>query len=945
MRKKTKYRSRLLDSAVVFFCLFSAIFFALKFWQDLNAFTTRGDKKSVGTISFKQRVTQRKFDDRVVWERISQGAKLYYGDTIRTADLAQAVIQLEDGTVIDLAENTMIQLLYDKSGALQISVDGGGIHVDSSLASSDVALKLDDGSIVSVDAGTTLSAVSDSKNGIRNVEVTGGSAVVTTESGHSASLSIGESVNIEKGSEIQKNPITVLYPPKNLKLLDIGGQKIPVRFSWSASGLGSEDGGEVVTLQTSFEKDFSSRVDEIFVSEGNSTELTVNKSLYWRIFSESTKDRPVEGKILFDSIDVIHAITPASGEQFGYRNSLPKLNFRWNGNTYAEKYRFSVSATPDMNSPVLEFETTSTFVSIDSLSEGSYWWQVTPYYSLNGIGYAGASRISDFRIVKNALVQNPKLSLPADNAKFTRRKNLSLNFGWKSEVKEAEFNIFIARDKDFTDIAFTSPVHENKFSHEFDASVLEEGLYFWKVVRAPLDSDDILLESDVRSFSVEKYIPEENRLLYPPENFSTEEAMLQNLSFMWRLSDDYKEISSSNPKGSAVSLLQISKNKDFSSLEQEISVDSMSYFGLRLKTGSYWWRVGVKSQDGSVSGLTDARLLTVSANLAPPVIIAPLANDEIIVYGNKKISVKWNEVRDADSYLLKVVSLDSLSGEKSVVYTSSLRSLSEQIALSEGKYEAQLFSVSDSSQLGSQVMSAGSSVQFSVRHPVAVSLLSPSDGSSMSGLMALRSPVTFSWAEKTDRADSYQFILSRQQKNGTKKIVESIKTKKKSVSFERLSSGVYYWRVKASTSDGIPLDSEERRFTIENVDFLPAATLVSPKEDAVFGSEYFKANRKIVFEWKKVPDATEYSFALYKKNADGSLKTVYKKKNLTETSVLLQELSMLDIGTFVWNVTAYRYADDGFEEQKGKVASGSFKIDFELPKQVETKKPKTFYGE
>ena len=59
----------------------------------------------------------------------------------------------------------------------------------------------------------------------------------------------------------------------------------------------------------------------------------------------------------------------------------------------------------------------------------------------------------------------------------------------------------------------------------------------------------------------------------------------------------------------------------------------------------------------------------------------------------------------------------------------------------------------------------------------------------------------------------------------------------------------------------------------------------------------------------------------------------------------LKDLSLLDIGDFEWNVTAYSHARDGFEEQKSKVATGNFKIEFALPGKVQTIDPGKLYGE
>ena len=79
--------------------------------------------------------------------------------------MAQAILTLTDGTVIDLGENTMIQVGSSSSGGIQISIDGGDIQIDSTGAKNALDVKLGDGSVVNVDAGSSLAAKSDSETG------------------------------------------------------------------------------------------------------------------------------------------------------------------------------------------------------------------------------------------------------------------------------------------------------------------------------------------------------------------------------------------------------------------------------------------------------------------------------------------------------------------------------------------------------------------------------------------------------------------------------------------------------------------------------------------------------------------------------------------------------------------------------------------------------------
>ena len=59
----------------------------------------------------------------------------------------------------------------------------------------------------------------------------------------------------------------------------------------------------------------------------------------------------------------------------------------------------------------------------------------------------------------------------------------------------------------------------------------------------------------------------------------------------------------------------------------------------------------------------------------------------------------------------------------------------------------------------------------------------------------------------------------------------------------------------------------------------------------------------------------------------------------------LRKLSVLDVGNFEWNVTAFSYAKDGYEERRSPVAKGSFSIKFEAPKQITIDNASRMYSE
>ena len=868
-----------------------------------------------------------------MWERLSQNAPLYNGDIIRTSELASAVIHFEDGTDLNLSENTMVQIFYDTENGLQISVDGGDIQVDSSSQSTAVSVRLDDGSVVNVGAGSSLAAKADA-TGARNVEVKSGIASLVTETGQTTSLLNGESVSIENGGEIVRNPITITSISRDMRVLNIDGQQRPVTLVWNAANAdGAEDG---VIVQTSLSKDFSELLSDQTVTDASSYTITTPASgiLYWRVFTVETADKPAAGKITVQPLSAIKLSSPSDAGEVRYRTGTPRVMFRWEGNSFAEYYRLTVSSTPDLRTEPVVVDAADTFVSLDSLGEGTWYWQIEPYYSVNGIGFAGASEIHSFSIIKNEFIAAPSLTIPADKANISYRDTISTTFMWKSDIRDASYQLLIARDSSFASLVYEETTTALRLQKDFTPEELPDGNYWWKIIRSSGNIDDVTPESETRQFTVARYIPQQNKLTYPSDGARIEQNKLSSVKFTWKLGDDYK-----NTK--AQSVIQISRSQNFATLVMERSTDSLQLDGIQLEEGTFWWRMGARLESGAVEGYTAANSFTVLGQLMPPLVTTPASGGEMLSTGSSPLEFKWTEVKGADYYNVRIYDVD----DNLVAQNSSVKETSARFTLPSGKYVLRVQSVIAETANDTARYSEFSNRSFTVRRPDAITLVSPAANSRIDGLTAIRKPTVFIWAPGQDTATSYQFVLSRQNADGSLRVVEQKTVTGTTVSISRITPGTYSWRVNASSAGGYAIDSDAAALTVSAIPALSKPQLSSPAHNTVLGASYFKTNRSITFSWKPVTGATSYSFVLYRINANGTRTAVQTNRRLTATSVQVTDLSKLDVGTFVWEVTAFAHASDGYEERRSEVSSATLKIDFAAPQQVETVDPGRLYGE
>ena len=938
MQKKVK--SRLLDVLIVVLCLSVFTISIRSFWMDLNSSSTRKDKEEIATIEFKRKIAQRKFNDRVVWERLQQNSPLYDYDIIRTADDAAATVTFKDGTVLELHENTMLQVSYTEEG-LQISVNDGNIEVDTTSATETkkVALSMENGSVLKLDSGSKISAVSDSGSGDNSFKLQSGNATVTTktENGKQSAvqtITSGETVKVAASGEVRKEPLTVTSISSETKLLAFNNEKtMPVKLAWNTSDAYENKN---IKIETSLTKDFSKIEKSYSVADKNYVNLQspIGK-LYWRAYPEGEIEQAASGRITVDSVKKVVAVSPAKDSLFSYRKDteLPKVSFSWQGNDYADHYKLEVSKSQDLSNPVYAEEINSTQFTVKNLSEGTYFWRVTPYYKVQSIGYGESTGVASFAIEKREELQPPRLAIPAAGGKLTFNpvKENQVTFQWKSDVKTADYKLQVSNKKDFSTLVYEKESTKTRITDNFTLESLPAGSYYWKVVRTSAE-DDSPMSSEIRRFIVEKYIPGETKLIYPPENYAAESSKVRTTAFMWKLAADYEE-------ANVQSVVQISPSLKFDRDTKEFSTEEQSLKDVSLVAGSYYWRVGVKTA-GSDMTYTSPRALTVLGQLGRPAIISPAADSTMSIPADNQIKVSWTAVPEADYYKLKVYD----SSEKLVAEIGSTKQTSASVPLSSAAtYKCTVQAYTEETELSPRRSGKTAAVNFTLRAVMPVQLMAPANNARIQGLTALRTPTVLSW-KQGDKIEKSQLVLRKLQANGTYKTVQTIDNPRNQIRLERLEPGTYKWTIKASGAGGVSLNGATNTFVITAIPELQAPQLRFPTNGGVIGADYLRENRNITFTWANVEGATEYKFVLYQKNINGTLKKLYEQKTGRATELKYKDLASLDVGEFEWNVTAYSYAPDGYEEQKGKASTGNFKIDFALPGKVQTIDPGKLYG-
>ena len=841
-------------------------------------------------------------------------------------------MRFEKGAEVSLAENTMIQIFEGKDGELKFAVSGGNFTVDTTESSSTVKIDLGNGSVVNLEKGSRLSA--SNENGNNSIIIQKGTGSILTDNGEEEFITSGESIRIDESGKRSKIPVSVTNLATVQKIIVFDGRNETIDFNVKAD---SEVSNECINFEVSSDVDFKNIDYKLAVPSDMKVKLAAEKgTFYYRVYEDENIHEAYTGKVIVELVKQPRLISPVSGFTFQSVNVMPEINFVWDCGVYSDFCRLEIYDENDVNNPVVSQEFTGASAKITSLNEGKYFWKVVPHYSVNDVGFNDSIAVQHFSIVRDQIKLSPELSVPAmgTNITLTQDKKEIL-FACKSDAKNSSYRFEVSKDKNFNDKPVYSVTDESvRIAVPFSISDLPAGQYFWRVVR--IDEKQKEFFSTVRDFTVSEFIPKNTELVFPPENFGVESIRLGTVQFIWKLSDSIDKLKTQ-------SVIEISNDNDFTSNVKQIKTDGISYSGISMPEGSYFWRVkAVNVEDGTEIVKTQSRVIHVLKPLDTPDVISPAENSVLSLYTNDSVKLEWKEVTDSDYYNVKV--FDSESKEMLAEY-DSVKANSINVLLPSDKsisFKVQAFT-EEKGNIPARASNA-SERKFTIESAKKIQLATPLNNSRIDGLAAIRNPVKFTWIEGSGTKNK-EFVLTRFYPDGTSKVVSSVKNPSDSVSVNRLAPGSYRWTVNAVNKNGVSVAPDVSYvFTVTAVPPVSPVKIESPVNNFVVDVPYLRNNRNIIFSWKAISGVTDYDFVLYQKNSNGTLRRIINE-NIKSPSYTLSDLRVLDVGKFEWHVTAYVHAADGFEIQKSPVVISEFEVNFDLPDTVKTIDPGRMYAE
>lgn len=919
MKRNTKSREN--NTLFILLCLLTAGFATYQFYKSLTMSLTKLNETPIATITFKHRTAQRRFTDRVVWDRLRQNSPVYNGDLIRTAEGSEATVYFSDGNIMDLNENTLAQLYLNKKTGAAVQVNGGTIKVKT--ASS--GMKITSGKTTLTVAGKSAVTAEKGENDSFSVQVGSGNALVSS-GGTQSAVQKGEAVVLaEENAVPRKASFSVINPSQDAKFLSYVKQEMRVPFSFSYS---EKTPAESVVVETSSDVTFTDAEKHTFNSIQSVSVVSGAGSTWWRVFLNGSETPAASGKytVLYAPVPV--PVVPAQDDVVTYGTKNPDIRFIWTDNDWATAYQLEVADNGGMKNPVIVQRSPQASSIISTLGEGTWYWRVVPYYAVNGTGLVTPSKITSFRIKKQGAVAAPAVLFPQRNAVVHVTEKAGPVFSWSRNADAVSYQVAFSRNSDMSNPVIFETTSDNFLRIDTKKYAMKEGLWYWQT--ASVDAAGNTAKSPVQTFKVDNADSVELKLTYPPDGYTVSVNSVQDMRYIWKTDS------------TGTCIYELSPDKNFSKILAKSAVSSSAVNGRVLAPGTYYWRV---SAGGGKA--VSSQSFTVEKQLAVPECVMPVSGSHVVLNASKTVDAEWTPVSGAEYYQVKLYkTADTGFPVAQADYVNGTEYRFAMNNLAKGEYVWTVQAFRNESAGKSRASGTAGTYRFITKEITPVRLVSPADGKIYNGVQVRRTPVTVTW-ETDETPASSTFTLYKNTASGRIVSVQ-IDNPPEKIQLPNLTEGKYSWTVTAKTQEGYDISAKNRRaFKIESIEKLPAVTAMTPADGFVIGPEYLRKSRQLTVSWTGVPNADRYVFKIIKNKGDDNAKDKVLITQIVSKSALsytITDLSRIGRGSFTWTVEAQSLAG-GEVYQHGKESVSHFTIDLPVLKKSQVLVNGDLYGE
>ncbi|HNF25914.1 MAG TPA: FecR family protein [Leptospiraceae bacterium] len=611
-----------------------ALVFVFSYMLCLNIRGAKGQGANpvIGTLTFKKKSIERKFDSDVAWDLVEQGITIHNRDTIRTGDFAEATLTLKDDTKININDNSMIYLDFSDSD-INLNFAYGSMSLDkTSGAASENTLKIKTGDKTVEVKNSEVSLEKKDKDEV-SLEIKKGDAKVIVGKEEKV-IKTNESANI-KEKEITVAKISIdLKSPAEGQIFSSRSDTADVGFDWNTQG-----DLKNARLEIAYDARFNKTVRILNIKSSEASVSLGGGSYYWRITGKNPDTRQTEfsqaRKFSIVTIEKPIIFTPSSGQVFSYTSVSPLINIAWKKLENARTYRVEVSRTRDFVQTVRKEVTVQNYVNLDRLEDGVYHIRVAAESYLKGVSEE-FSETRSFRIESKALPDPPILLQPVDSQKISKAAIDAGGylFQWKDSPEFKNYAVQISSAPNFTSVV----AELNPTSNFVKPAVkLKAGEYYWRVLGRTKDG-----RSSPYSQSASFQVRDSEKLeLLSPSNKSAQ-SVNSDISFTWKKMEVPPNY-----------ILEISRDSDFRTKIFQESFRQYSASYVPKETGTYYWRVILVSEDRNELGKSDAFSFEVMDN-KDPTAVYPKENETVDMANFDSLDFRWDMDKKAAYAVLEL---------------------------------------------------------------------------------------------------------------------------------------------------------------------------------------------------------------------------------------------------------------------------------------------------
>ncbi|MCP4131044.1 MAG: hypothetical protein GY754_08700 [bacterium] len=597
-------------------------------YQDFTKKIEHSGTKQIGTITFKKKIAERKYSGRMIWEPVTQSAPLYNYDSIRTEEDSVSIVKLNDGSEIELDENTLIVLnMTDKGSSIDFSK--GAIFAKKTAGK---ALSIQaSGTTIAIDKGDV--NLSKQKDASLNLNVASGMAQV--KSGNvTKQVATNQVASIsKKGAEVKKNTLILKSPGTSQYFLSFA-QKKNISFSWDM------EKKEKIYLEISSSRSFGTLAHR---SSPGGTSRTVSLNAgkyYWRV--RSAKGAQSETRRFSIQKDkVAYPIAPARNAEFAFVAARPMISFKWTAGELASSYTVEIATDPNFKNITKTLRSRFPGISTDQVDAGVYYWRVKNSYAFGGLLAENAGPASKFKILKKKTITPPVLIYPANNEKISSllfKSGNKLVFNWKLSDDIREYRFLLAREKTFKEPLVNSATRNNYFPLSGE---LQPGTYYWKVSGVAPDGSAVP-PARPRKLQISSF---EKIVTITPAN----KAGISPFSDQGRVSFTWKD-----PNRGSSYLLEIASDNKFTKILHSVPAPGTTVTVKNLKGGKFFWRVSLTDKKKTRLITSNIASASMKGLLADPEIIAPASGGIVDMTHKDNVAFSWKKVPEATHYRFRL---------------------------------------------------------------------------------------------------------------------------------------------------------------------------------------------------------------------------------------------------------------------------------------------------